>query len=378
VRPLFILPLLATVGCGSATSSTSDAGGGSEGGVEASCAYPAPCDLVEPPAPPAGDLIPGGRPHNYALMQLFMGDTDRNGSPSPTAWQSFGYDLDGKVTTTSSTDVCTLLAGAARQVQLDGNGGIDNSWGANLMPLLLTIDAEASTQVNGAIEDGDWTSMTYVVGFDDSAGNHTSALGLTGVQLTGARYPGGPPPWNPTTSWPVDPASVQGCSYPAGCAPGTNPLTSALFKFNGFQNKGVFSIGAPGASQPFTLPLALGGVRLSLNIQSALITFHPKVPGAVTDGTIAGVILASDLAAQLAEQLSPTPPLCTSTAYQTMVQQIEQMADIVLNAGSVSNSTGVTCNAISIGLGFNADEIAIPTDIALPTPPQPDSCPDGG
>jgi hypothetical protein len=376
VRPLFVLPLFATVACGGSTSSTSDAGGGIEGAVEASCAYTAPCDFVEPPLPPGGAAtLPGGRPHNYALMQLFMGDTDRNGNPSRTAWQSFGYNLDAKATTVSSTDVCSLIPGASRQVQQDGNGGIDNSWGANLMPLLLTIDAETTAHTNGAIEDGDWTSMTYVVGFDDAAGNQTSALGLTGVQLTGARYPGGPPPWNPTTNWPVDPVSVQGCSYPAGCTPGTSPLANALFKFSGFQNKGEFSIGAP---RPLTVPLAFGGVRLSLNIQSAFMTFHPKVPGAVTDGTIAGVILASDLASQFAEQLSPTPPLCTSTAYQTMVQQIEQMADILLDGTTVSNTSGTACNAISIGLGFNADEIALPTDIALPTPPQPDVCPDGG
>ena len=40
--------------------------------------------------------------------------------------------------------------------------------------------------------------MTYVVGFDDSAGNTTSAAGLTGVVLAGGTYPGGALAWDTT------------------------------------------------------------------------------------------------------------------------------------------------------------------------------------
>jgi len=231
-------------------------------------------------------------------------------------------------------------------------------------------------QINRELEGGDWTSMTYVAGFDDSEDSTTSADGLTGVELLGARYPGGPPPFDRTTNWPVDPSSVQGCSYPAGCAPGTDPVQNALNEFDSaFQAKGTFVSGAP---QLFTLPLSIGGMRIVLNIQAAYLTFDPDFPGAVTNGTIAGAILASDLAAQVAVQSSPTPTLCAGTAFQTVITQIEQMSDIVVEGGALSNPAGTQCNAISIGLGFNADEIALPTDIALPTPPQPDLCPDGG
>jgi hypothetical protein len=368
-----LLAMLAASGCGGTIAASPDGGGTSSAST--------PCNGVHstaspPPFPTGAGIVVDSRPHNYALQQLFLGDTDRQGNLAATAWQSFGYDLDGKATSACSTDVCTLTPGASRQVQVDGNGGVDNSWGANFVPLLLMVDAEGPTQINQELEGGDWTSMTFVDGFDDSAGNATTAAGLTGVELLGARYPGGPPPFDLTTNWPVDPSSVQGCSYPAGCAPGTDPLRNALTKFDGaFQTKGTFVSGAP---QLFVLPLSIGGMRMTLNIHAAYITFDPDFPGAVTNGTIAGAILASDLADQLAQPMMPS--LCQGTAYQSVITQIEQMADIVLSGDgtTLSNPAGTPCNAISIGLGFNADEIAIPTDIALPTQPQPDSCSDGG
>jgi hypothetical protein len=375
-RRAALVVMLAAAGCGGSVAASKDGavGPGSDSGDDSCNGVPG---IAAPPVRPrSSSSTPLLTPHNYALQQLFLGDTDRQGNLGATAWQSLGYDLDGKATSACSTDVCTLTPGASRQVQVDGNGGIDNSWGANFVPVLLMVDPDGPMQINRELEGGDWTWMTYVDGFDDSAGNTTTATGLTGVQLLGASYPGGPPAFDWTTNWPVDPSSVQGCSYPAGCAPGTSPLLNALTKFDGaFQTGGTFVSGAP---QLFTLPLSIGGMRITLNIHAAYLTFAPDFPGAVTDGTVAGAILASDLADQLAQPMMPS--LCQGTVYQSVITQIEQMADIVLSADgtTLSNPAGVPCNAISLGLGFDADEIAIPTDIALPTPPQPDSCPDAG
>ena len=45
------------------------------------------------------------------------------GVTSADAWKDFGYNLDDKVTGASSTDVCTLVAGSSKQVQVDGTKG---------------------------------------------------------------------------------------------------------------------------------------------------------------------------------------------------------------------------------------------------------------
>jgi hypothetical protein len=322
----------------------------------------------------------GGTPangHNYALHQLFLGDTDRQGVTNADAWKSFGQNVDGKITVASSTDVCTLVAGSSKQVQVDGNGGIDNSWGANIIPIIGTLDSTASQNVNLSLQSGAWTQLTYVVGFDDSAGNTTSAVGLTGIELAGAVYPGGSPAWDLTTNWPVTPGDINGCTSTGGCPTGTDPIANAQVQFRAaFQAMGTFTSGMPAL---ISLPINVGGQPLILNIQSAGLTFQPQAPGSVTNGVIFGVLATQDLInglQQVAGNISTS--LCNGSAFQSIATQIEQTSDIVLSGSTVSNTPGTTCNAISIGLGFNATEIAPPTTIAAPVPPPRNPCGDGG
>jgi len=351
--------------------------GSSSGGLDLCANLPATACQPPPTAPTGTTSMPTTHSHNYALHTLYLGDTDRTGVMGADAWKTFGYDLDGKVTTASATDVCTLVAGSSRAVQVDGDRGIDNSWGANIMPIIGTLDSTASQTVNVELQEGYWTQMTYVSGFDDTAGNTTSALGLNGVELAGAAYPGLSPAWDLTTNWPVAPLYIAGCTPTGGCPAGTDPVANALIKFpQAFQTQGTFVNGTPAA---LTIPIALGGQQLALNIQSGTITFDPLAPGSVTNGVIAGVISTQDLIAALAKVAgSISVSLCNGSALQSISQQIEQTSDIVLGGGTVSNTPGVQCNAISIGLGFDATEIAPPTTIAPPAPPTPNPCGDGG
>jgi hypothetical protein len=324
-------------------------------------------------------------PHNYAVHKLYLGDTDRLGVTNPNAWRALGYDLDGKITTQSSTDVCTLSAGASKSVQIDGEGGIDNSWGANIMPILGTLDSTFSQTENNVIQSGGGSPLFYVVGFDDSAGNMTSATGLFGAVLAGANYPmahgGMAPPWDLNTHWPIAPESLN--CFPSGgtdsCTTSTDPIMAADVKFpDAFQTHGTF---VNGTASSLTLQLAIGGNLMVLNLHSAIVTFDPQMPGAVTNGTIAGAIDTQELIAaikQVAGHISTS--LCSGSAFQSIASQIQQTSDITLSGDTVSNSPGSTCNALSIGLGFDATEIALPTgaDIAAPQPPGPDPCADGG
>jgi hypothetical protein len=363
--------------CGSSSSGGSSGGsGGSSSGASDLCSNAALMCNEPPPAPTGASATTVTAAHNYALHQLFLGDTDRMGNMSTTAWASFGYDLDGKITNANSTDVCTLMAGSSKQVQVDGNGGIDNSFGANIIPILLTLDASASSTLNTAIQSGSFTIMTDVTGFDDTAGNTTSATGLSGVLLAGAKYSedGGVPAWNTSTVWPVLPDLVTGCTATGGCPAGTNPVTNAAVKFTSpFQTKGTFVSGTP---NPITLSLSIDGQTLDLDIDSAVISFQPDMPGSVTNGTIAGVLETSTLISGLmsvAGHISTS--LCSGSAFASIASQIEQTSDIVVNSSNtVSNTSGTACNAISIGLGFNSLEIAAPTVIAPGAPPAPNVC----
>ena len=379
---------LTACGSSSGNSSGGSGGSGSSSGATDLCAnLPATACLPPPPPPEGGAPATITKSHNYALHQLFLGDTDRAGITNADAWKDFGYNLDGKVTTAASTDVCKLVAGSTKQVQIDGKGGIDNSFGANIMPIIGTLDSTAGNQLNASIQGGSFSIFTYVTGFDDSAGNHTSATGLKGVLLAGGKYSldGGVPAWDTTTVWPVlpDPGLITGCvPYSAtgasGCPAGTDPIGGAKIRFDkAFQTNGTFVNGTPA---PLTLSLSIGGQSLSLSIASAVITFDPKAPGEVTNGTIAGVLETEALINGLrsvAGNISTS--LCTGSAFQAIALQIQQTSDILIDGNSnVTNTTGTTCNGISIGLGINSVEIAAPTTIAAATPPAPDKCADAG
>jgi len=314
----------------------------------------------------SGSAAPPGAPptqitaaHNYAVHKLYLGDTDRTGIANPSAWASFGYNLDGLVTTAASTDVCSLVAGAAPATQQDGLGGVDNSFGENIVPILANIDGAFSASLNAAIEAGRLTFMTYAVGFDDSVGNTTTASGLTGVFLGGADYRSlhdAGPVWDLTTVWPVLSTSLD-CPM-TGCPPGTNPVTSASVQLPDAAQAGGRFVGA--ASNPVTVTLSIGGgSSLQLIIHAASITFDPDRPGAVTNGTIAGVLSAAELSASLQTGM---PSLCSGDNFDSIAGQLVQASDIVLGSDgeTVSNMAGRACNGISIGLGFDATEIALP------------------
>jgi len=341
-------------------------------------------DCTVPPAPPsfATPVPTGTAPHDYAIHTLYMGDTDRTGIQSSDAWQLFGYNLDDLVTSKESSDVCALAAGASKTTQTDGIGGIDNSFGENILPILITIaGTDFSSKINTEIAGGSFTDLMYATGFDDLSGNTTTATGLTGVFLAGGNYTTtnhGAPAWNLGTHWPIEPESLNGC--PAGvCPAGTNPVTNAKVQFpTAYQKNGTFVSGGP---VEILLNLTFVGVPFPLSIHSATLTFTPNIPGSVTGGTIAGVLAMTELISAFQGAAGAiSTSLCSGSAFQSISQQIEQAADIVLDpsTGAASNRAGVACNAISIGLGFDATEVAPPAsaDITGPTPTPPSPCGD--
>jgi hypothetical protein len=363
---------LATVACSSSSSSGSDGGGGGGGDTCQSSGV----NCITAPAAPSGGT-PTSAKHNYAIHKLYLGDTDRSGVMNADAWKSYGFNLDNLVTTKASTDVCTLASGAAKTTQVDGNGGIDNSFGANIMPIVITTaGSDAANKINTSINTGSFTIMAFITGFDDTAGSMANATGLSGVVLAGGNYgsftDGGTPSWNTSTHWPIRPELL---SCGPNCPQGSDPVADAKIKFPmAYQANGTFVNGSPA---DIDISLTIGGQALDLSIHSAVITFQPAGTGHVTNGNIAGVINTAELIQSLkgvAGHISTS--LCSGSAFDSISQQITQASDIHIDGSTVSNNNTVACNGISVGIGFDADEIAAPTaaDIAGPTPPAADPC----
>jgi hypothetical protein len=325
---------------------------------------------IVPPNRPGGPTTTAATRHAYAIHRVYLGATDRSVPPvtTPTAWESYGYDLDGKATTALSTDVCSLSAGAASATQDDGVDGIDDSFGENLAPP-LSVD-QGST--DDEISVGMYSTLFVVDGWDDSNAAQT-ATGLTGVVLA-AEGLNRTPTWTTADHWPIDD------TYVAPSMPGTDPVGGATSKIAGaYVLEGEFVSGSP---TDVAIRVGFAGPPLPLVIHHATVTWRNNGVGHVTQGTIAGVLDVDEVVASVMENIGAdlhwTPVDCASGPWAGIQQVIERSADILHDG---TNRAGVQCDAISIGIGFDADEVAIPVaaDVVGPPMPNPGPCaPDGG
>ncbi|HEY8040161.1 MAG TPA: hypothetical protein VIF15_10225, partial [Polyangiaceae bacterium] len=138
------------MGAGTVVACSSSSSGGGGGTASDQCSAGITC-TVQPAAPASGSGT--GKTHNYAMRKLYLGDTDRSGVSNSSAWKDYGYNLDGLVTTKTSSDVCNLAAGASKTTQVDGTGGIDNSFGENILPIVITTaGSDAGSRINQSIE----------------------------------------------------------------------------------------------------------------------------------------------------------------------------------------------------------------------------------
>ena len=118
--------------CSSGAIANTVDGGTSVGPIDASPDVPAtnPALVGQPPAMPDAPATTASGVRTFAVRSLYLGDATRAGSASASAWKSLGYNPDGKVSSSRSTDVCQRVQGAIASVQNDGDTGIDNAFGS--------------------------------------------------------------------------------------------------------------------------------------------------------------------------------------------------------------------------------------------------------
>jgi hypothetical protein len=260
-------------------------------------------------------------------------------------------------------DVCTLAPDSPRANQGDGVDGIDNSFGQNIVPLLAAVSPNPSSSVNAAFAAGTSTLMIDVVGLDESDPTQ-SATGLSAQWFTGALFDQAPdassavPTFTTADDWPLDPASVASGVESGGAL--AQPVVGKTVFTSSYVVDGTF---VSGTTSEVTLVLPFGGALLAVKIQHPVITF---VSGGTHAGSgiVSGVVLTNDLigamqsiAGNIATSFCGTADGGTSPAFDQIVVAIQQSQDIMHDG---TNSAGVPCDAISIGVGFDADEIALP------------------
>ena len=350
------LCLPASWACGGTTTDLQDGGPKDGGGGGDVTSQP---DSGKPPPPDSGTATTTVQ--TYALHTIHLGEADRSGTLSTTAWKSYGLNLDGLVTNKDATTVCTLAQGAPKTNQVDGDNGIDNSFGETLLPIFATILSQQTPSVieTDTIDQGTWTVQLQITGL--SADPNQTAPGLTAQIFTSGQYDNGTPAFDSTTDWPVLSTSVaDGQTIASG---------SKMVFANAFIESGQFV--TQNAPDPLVLSLSLNGVPVELHLHDSTILFQHTVGDDLTNGTIAGVLDTQEFITTLKSVAGQFSTSLCGSAFDGIAQQIQQASDIMSDG---TNVAGLTCNGISVGIGFDAKRVANPTKVVPPPPPPPDPC----
>ena len=272
-------------------------------------------------------------------------------------WKGFGFDLDGKTSTGISTDLCLPNAGGSPQVAYpDGDLGIDNSFGRNLLPVFLSLYPTFTTDVQSNIDAGAFTSLLEPLCLPPSGD-----VPVLDTKFFAGTPLGTPPLWDGTDSWPVNPefladpldsessdvlfvgGSVVGSSYDAGT--------------------GTFVLLIPIQTQTSSTEL-----RLTLHAARVTMTLSADRKSA-TSGKLGGVLDTEEFVSEV-KKVGFLLGICQSSLLDSLLTSIRQASDI-LNDGSQDPTQ--TCNGISIGLAFEMGAANI--GAVGPAPPASMACP---
>lgn len=294
-----------------------------------------------------------------AVSKLYLGDTDFNDAPDKAnGWKQFGRNIDGKISTAASLDLCQPLANANKaSVYPDGNSGIDNAFSKNILPIFLGLVPNVSDSVNQSIANGSFTIEVDLVNLAPAAdqGPFTARL-YTGTQL------GSAPKFDGTDCWPVAPEGLTNAQ----------DITSAKVGFSTAQlTSNAFASGPTAAAFPVTITVQ--GFPLSLNLHDVQVTADLNAMHDDTvDGQISGILDVtelSDTVRQLAGSFDAS--LCNGATIDSILTQIRQASDILLDG---TQDPQKSCEGISIGLGFKAHVVTFGA-VGPASPPPPKPCP---
>jgi hypothetical protein len=334
------------------TTSTGVAGGGGTGGQGgdggAGGGPPIACDVT----PTTGIVL--------AADRYLLGETNPDGTPNaPNGWRQYGFNIDGLVSTAQSQDLCQPQNGAAPStVYPDGDNGIDNAFGKHVLPLLLSLTLNASAEATEGIHDGKPTVLLHLADLLPGPDQNQ----IPAAVYLGSEAPA-PPVFDGTDCWPVDPVSLLD---PMEIASSTVSFPQSLLQNNAWASGAV----SPG---PLTLRFNIAGYPLTLKIRHVRMTLDLAAGhDSAVNGQLGGVLDTEEFVEAIHKLVGAFDPiLCEGSTLEGILQQMRQASDILQDG---TQSTGVTCNAISIGIGFtmarvNLGSIAPPTPDMNPCPP---------
>lgn len=277
----------------------------------------------------------------YAVERLYVGDTDRGELPDSVGWYTLGLDLDGIQSRYAFNGECKPRNNANYPEQ-DGLRGIDNAWGASILPL-LKADATPTKSVNAALASGGVAPLIALGAVSGNVGATTLPAFFTFLA--------------PTTGAPFD-ARAPVSASPTGFANAT------------LETQGEFASGAATDTTVLTLPI--GAAPIVLPIRGLRVEMTIGANNAVSNGLMGGAIAVDDLKTAVAAHLQRQDPTQCGDAGAKVLQldtAIDAAADLLADG---AHDPTRTCDAVSFGAGFDVALVTLRGEGVLPAaaPPQ--------
>ncbi|MBI4951348.1 MAG: hypothetical protein HY908_04900 [Myxococcales bacterium] len=270
------------------------------------------------------------------MTELFLGDTSLYGSPSTSAWQSYGFDLDGLASVGHNPCECTPYG--ALDTQRDGLAGIDNTFGQQVIGLWLGLDPSARQKNDAALLAGDVNVLFEVEGLRVPA----PASYPLAARVFAAAPLGSSPAFDASDVFPFDWTEVQGHFATAYVTGGVAVLR--------------------GATVP--VPVHLLGDRVVLHVRNATLTLElDESREEVTLGMMGGVLDVDELVDLLYRTSSES--YCTNGIVEGGAKMLRASADTRTDG---RGSPELPCNGVSVGFAFRGARVTLG---APATPPPP-------
>jgi hypothetical protein len=288
-----------------------------------------------------------------AVSQLYFGEGN-NGE-----WKSYGFNLDGLSSTATSTDLCQPNSGAMPSVPYpDGNNGIDNSFGKNLLPVILGLDTTWTTDVNTAIQLGDFTVLLELDCLPP-----TGVVPVFNTKLFGGGALPMPPKFDGTDKWPVVPELLSDPMDPES--------SLVQFPMCSVDAKNTFSAGMNG-TYIIIIPVMSQGntttMKLTLHAAQVTMSLSPDRKSAI-NGMIGGVLDTEEFIAEL-KKVGYLLAICGNAGLSGLETVVRQASDIMVTG---KQDPMMTCNGISVGIGFDMKPAQI--GVVAPAAAPSMSCP---
>jgi cysteine-rich repeat protein len=305
------------------------------------------------------------------FTRFWVGPTDLNGNASDSAWQTFGLDLDGLCTNSSTCPEQQTVAQSCKpatdQIPFDGQLCRDNTF-ASLQPVAAAAPEVGKrfgisedifncelwrgtynivlkiSNWNGSPEDSDVRLDIY-----QSPGLVNQPQWKCPIDNPRDTYP----QWRSFSPWLIDPANLAGPITESGKLPDSNIADAHAYV------RGAYIVARPpvraslrfeGNAKPYrgyALETEPNGYWIGNIYRAQDNTWH------IRDGLSAGAI-TSDALIRSIRQVGLCPGKGLDGFYSDVVDYINTNADVLAD-GSVDPTR--PCDAISVGQGFEASEL---------------------